>query len=185
MKFKYVNPKAVKQICGAFSPISSYLFSKVIEEALENINQGYVHTEATKGRFKSDEPEISEALIGISDKLLANNVDRSKKSAWDMYSGLDFDITHKIGAVVKKSSEHTQTSDNPYFFYPEFSRPKKERRIVFHLHFNTYESTEWVISFPLQAVMKGFPSIGSNYIGYSHSIMLRDNNGNTNESPHY
>ncbi|KAF3984790.1 MAG: hypothetical protein HFP81_00335 [Methylococcales symbiont of Hymedesmia sp. n. MRB-2018] len=185
MKFKYVNPKSVDRIIGKFAPVNSFLFSRIIEEALDNINQGYVHTEAGRGRFKSDEPEISEALIGISDRLLDHNVSHSKKSQWDLYQGLDFDIVHETGAITKKSSKSTQSYVNAYFYFTEFSRQKKDHRVVFHLRFNTYEGTEWSISFPVQLVMKGYPSIENEHIGYSHSIALCDEEGNPKNNQHH
>lgn len=186
MKFKYVNPKSVDRLIGKYAPVSAYLFARIIEEGLDNINQGYVHTEAGRGRFQSDIPEISEALKGISDKLLFHNLSRSKKSHWELYQGLDFDIVHETGDVTKKNEKATQTYVNAYFYFKEFSRPqKREHRVVYHLRFNTYSGTEWSISFPVQLVMKGYSSIDNGYVGYSHSITLCDDTGKPKKTQHH
>lgn len=46
MKFKYVNPKYADRLVGKYAPVSSFVLSLIIEEALQNANLGYVHTEA-------------------------------------------------------------------------------------------------------------------------------------------
>ena len=62
MNFKYVNPKAVDHVVGKYAPVGSFFLARIIEEALENTNLGFVHTEAGRGRFKSDDPVVSGAL---------------------------------------------------------------------------------------------------------------------------
>ena len=86
---KYVNLKAVYQILGEHAPVSPKIFAHIIDEALDNTNQGYVHTEPRIGRKKSDDPAISSALVGIADKLLKHNLEGKKENPWDFYSGLD------------------------------------------------------------------------------------------------
>ena len=41
------------------------MLARIVEEALDNTNYGYVHTGARKGRFRSDPTSISEAFEGI------------------------------------------------------------------------------------------------------------------------
>lgn len=173
-KLKYVNLKAVYQLIGKYAPASPKVFAHIIDEALDNTNQGYVHTEAKIGRLKSNDPVISNALIGISDKLLKHNIEGKKDNPWDLYNGLDFDLVHEAGDRAFKDGRSIRTYVNAYFYHNESSRPKKDHRVVFHLRFNTYEGTEWSISFPVQVVMKGYPTIPDNHYGYSHSITLWD-----------
>ncbi|MGE6196766.1 hypothetical protein ACLH0M_14745 [Aeromonas media] len=172
VKFKYVNPKYVDRLVGKYAPVSSFVLSLIIEETLQNANLGYVHTEATVGRFKSDIPEITKSLIGIADKLLANNLSRSRKNAWDFYGGLDFDFVHESNPNAMRNGKHTNTSVKAYFYYKEFARPKTERRVVFHLNHHEIDGTMWSISFPIQVVMKGFQFIEDGCIGYCHGISL-------------
>ena len=172
MNFKYVNPKLVAQFVGNYAPVNSFVLARIIEEALENTNLGYVHTEASLGRLKSDIPEITEALTGVADKLLANNLSRSRKSAWDLYQGLDFDLVHESNPNTMRNGKHTNTSVKAYFYHTEFARPQSERRVVFHLNHHELDGTMWSISFPVQIVMKGFPFIENGYFGYCHGISL-------------
>jgi hypothetical protein len=174
MKFRYVNPKAVDEIVGQYAPVSSFLLARIIEEALNNTNLGYVHTQARAGRFLSDPPEISKALVGIADKLLAHNTSGARRHMWDLYGGLDFDLVHESNPKTMKNGRSTNTSVKAYFFHTEFSRPPKDRRIVFHLNHNEIDGTQWSISFPVQLVMKGFPWIKDGHFGYSHGISLID-----------
>jgi len=183
--FKYVNPKAVNAIVGKHAPVSSFLLARIIEEVLENTNQGYVHTEVGRGRLKSDPPEISEALIGISDKLLAHNVSRSGLKAWNFYQGLDFDLVHESNPRTMKNGTRVNSSVKAYFYHTEFSRPPKERRVVFHLNHNELDGTMWSISFPVQLVMKGFPSLTGGHFGYSHGICLIDPEGKYQDQHNY
>ena len=184
-KLKYVNLKAVYQLLGKYAPVSPKIFAHIIDEALDNTNQGYVHTEPRKGRLKSDDSSISIALVGISDKLLKHNVEGKKENPWDLYSGLDFDLVHEAGDQAFKDGRSIRTYVNAYFHFKELSRPKKAHRVVFHLKYNTYAGTEWSISFPVQVVMKGYPLIPDNHFGYSHSITLLDDKGNPKDKQHY
>lgn len=184
MKFKYVNPKLVEEVIGRYAPINSFMFARIIEETLENTNLGYVHTEAGKGRFQSDPPEISEALEGIADKLLAHNLSRNKQHNWDFFSGLDFDLVHESNHGAMKNGASVNTTVKAYFYHTEFSREKNERRVVFHLQYNAVNGTQWAISFPVQAVMKGFPKIPDSYVGYSHGISLLDEDGKPKNPQH-
>lgn len=184
MKFKYVNPKLVEELVGKYAPVSSYLLSKIIEEALDNTNQGYTHTEAKKGRFRSNPPSISEALVGISDKLLKHNLLSHHDNKWDFYSGLDFDLVHEANHSQMESGDSVNTTVKPYFYHTEFARPPEERRVVFHLRFNSYHGTEWAISFPVQAIMKGYQRIEDGYFGYAHGIVLRNKEGIIQGQPH-
>lgn len=182
---KYVNLKAVYQLLGKHSPVSPKLFAHIIDEALDNTNQGYVHTEPHIGRKKSDDPTISSALVGIADKLMKHNVEGKKEHPWDFYSGLDFDLVHESGDQAFKGGRSVRTYVNSYFHFKEFACTKEAHRVVFHLKYNTYQGTEWSISFPVQVVMKGFTTIPDNHYGYSHSISLLDECGKPLDGQHY
>lgn len=168
-KLEYVNLKAVHQLIGEYAPISSKMFAHIIDEALVNINKGYAFT-SSRGRYQSDIPVISEALIGISDKLLRHN-QSNKKNPWDLYDKLDFDILHECGDNVP-----TTTDVKAYFHYMQYARSPSQRRVVFHLNYNTFQGTKWSISFPVQIVMKGLSTIPDNHFGYAHSITLLGEN---------
>ncbi|MDY7024980.1 MAG: hypothetical protein SVC26_01395 [Pseudomonadota bacterium] len=182
---KYVNLKAVYQMLGEYAPVSPKIFAHIIDEALDNTNQGYVHTEPRIGRKKSDDPAISNMLVGIADKLLKHNLEGKKEHPWDFYSGLDVDLVHESGDQALKDGRSVRTYVNSYFYFKEFSRPKDEHRVVFHLKYNTYQGTEWSISFPVQVVMKGFKTIPDCHYGYSHSISLLDKDGNPTDPQHH
>lgn len=185
MKFKYISPEAVDSIVGQYAPVSSSMLACIIEEALDNTNLGYVHTEAGVGRLRSDPPEISKALVGIADKLLAHNTSEARRHMWDLYGGLDFDLVHESNPTAMTNGRHTNTSVKAYFFHTEFSRPPQDRRIVFHLKHNEIDGTQWSISFPVQLVMKGFPWIKDGHFGYSHSICLIEADGKIRDQKYY
>lgn len=115
LKFQYVNPKSVEEFIGKYAPVSAFMLARIIEEALDNVNQGYVQTTA-KRRLKSDPPEISKALVGVVDKMLANNLQRGKRPAWEMYDGLDFDLVHEISSVRLKGEQIQLVSVKRHFF---------------------------------------------------------------------
>jgi hypothetical protein len=185
VEFKYVNPKAVDLIVGKLAPYNPFLLARIIEEALENTNLGYVHTEVGRGRLKSDPPEISEALVGISDKLLTHNINRAGQKPWDLYGGLDFDIVHESNPRLMRNGARINTSVKAYFHHTEFSRPVSDRRVVFHLNYHELDGTAWSISFPVQFVMKGFPSVPDGHFGYSHGIALIRPDGSMEEQHNY
>ena len=184
MKFKYVNPKLVEEAVGKYAPVSSFVLARIIEEALDNTNLGYVHTEAGKGRFRSDPPTISEALEGIADKLLAHNLSPNKRHDWDFFSGLDFDLVHEANHGHMQNGKSVNTTVKAYFHHTDFSREKNERRVVFHLQYNAVNGTQWAISFPVQAVMKGFSKVPDSCVGYSHGISLLDEQGKPKPPQH-
>jgi hypothetical protein len=185
MKFRYVSPKAVNNIVGQYAPVSSFLLARIIEEALDNTNLGYVHTEAGVGRLRSDPPEVSAALVGIADKLLAHNTSRTRRCFWDLYGELDFDLVHESNPKTMRNGGRLNTSVKAYFFHTEFSRPPEDRRVVFHLNHNEIDGTLWSISFPVQIVMKGFPWIEDNHFGYCHGIAFREADGRVRDQHNY
>lgn len=184
MNFKYVNPKAVDRVVGRYAPVGSFMIARIIEEALDNTNQGFVHTEAGRGRFKSDDPMVSNALVGISDRLLAHNLSTTNRKLWDFYSGLDFDLVHESNPSLARNGRSVNTSVKAYFNQPNFGRPLPEHRVVFHLDHSDPSGTRWSISFPVQVVMKGYPSIENGYVGYCHGIYLTDHEGKLSGTQH-
>jgi hypothetical protein len=175
MEFKYVSPKAVNSAVGKYAPVSSFLLARIIEEALGNANKGYVYTDANR-RVRSDPPEISERLTGLADKLLAHSVARDKQHLFDFYSGLDCDFVHEHKAAREPggSGASVHTTVKAYFHHTQYARKPTDRRVVFHLVHNEFDGTQWSISFPVQVVMKGFPSIVGGHVGYAHGIWLKD-----------
>ena len=184
MKFKYVNPKAVDHVVGRYAPVGSFALARIIEEALENTNLGFVHTEAGRGRFKSDDPVVSGALAGVADRLLAHNLSTANRKLWEFYSGLDFDLVHESSPALARNGKSVNTSVKAYFHQVEFGRPLAERRVVFHLDYSDPSGTRWSISFPVQVVMKGYPSIENGYVGYCHGITLSDQEGKLSSTQH-
>ncbi len=183
---KYVNIKSVYRLLGQYAPVSPKIFAHIIDEALDNANQGYVHTEPRLGRLKSDNPEISARLVGIADKLIKHNMSANKKHPWDFYNGLDFDFVHESNAQAFDNGRSIRTFVNAYFHFTDFARPKDHHRVVFHFKHNTIKGTDWSISFPVQIVMKGFTFTPDCHYGYSHSIVLLDENHKPKDgSQHY
>ena len=85
--FKYVNPKAVEEVVGKYAPLSSFMLARIIDEALDNTNKGYCRT-TSKQRLRHVDPEVAEALTGVVDRMLANNLQRAKLQPWNMYLSL-------------------------------------------------------------------------------------------------
>lgn len=172
MPFKYINLKAVETFIGKYAPVNSFVFSKVLEEVLVGLNEGYVYWSGKGTRLKSDPLTISDALVGVSDKLLQNNLNRSGFKPWEFFHALDFDL---VQTSTQDSGSSTEVK--AYFHHTQFSRTEHERRVVLHIIHNTFSGTQWTISVPLQMLMLGFPSIPDAHIGYTHSICLLDAKG--------
>ena len=178
--FNYINPKAVDRYLGKYAPIgNSYFFATLLDEVLSNLNDGYTHT-TSKRRYKSDPPQISEALVGVSDKMLSHNLNRRGLHPWDLWSGLDFDIVHTCNR-----DKGVTTDIKPYFYYTEFSRPQHERRVVLHIVHHDICGTSWAIHLPIQILMKGWPTIPDEHVGYCHSIALLNETGKLEDEHFY
>ncbi len=96
---------------------------------------------------------------------------------------MDFDLDHESNRGHMQNGKSVNTTVKAYFHFIAHSREKSERRVVFHMQYNTLKGTQWAISFPVQAVMKGFPCIKDSYVGYSHGIALLDE-ANTPKQEH-
>ena len=175
MKFKYVNPNAVEEVIGKYAPVNPYQLSCLIDEALNNTNQGYIQT--TFRRRDRSTPQVSGALTGVVDRMLADNIHRSGRPAWSLFGGLDFDLVLQYRKLPGDDRPTLLTRVSPYFDQPQYSRPDSERRVVFHIDFHVIDGTDWSISFPVQIVMKGCPRIADSHVGYSHSITLVNDDG--------
>lgn len=175
VKLKYVNPKAVEEIIGKYAPVSPHLLSRLIDEALNNTNQGYIQT--TSLRRNRSTPQVSNALTGVVDRMLADNIHRADRPAWSLFRGLDFDLVLQYRKLPSDDHPVLLTRVAPYFDQPQYSRPEGQRRVVLHIDFHVIDGTEWSISFPVQIVMKGFPTIADAHVGYSHSITLVNDDG--------
>ena len=183
MKFKYVNPKAVEEVMGKYAPISPLQLAWLIDEALDNTNQGYIQT--TSKRRDRSTPQVSDALTGVVDRMLADNLHRGGRSPWSLYGGLDFDLVLQYKNLPADVHPTLLTRVAPYFDQPMYGRPSDQRRVVFHIDFHVLEGTAWSISFPVQTVMKGFPKIADAHVGYSHSITLVNEDGSLGSQHFY
>jgi hypothetical protein len=169
-KLEYIDQAAVMRLLSGYSPINPKMFAHLLDTVLRGINnEGLVYW-SSKGSYPSDPPEISEQLKGVPKKLLAHNMKRGALDPWDMYGELDFDIVH----MSHKDAGLVQTEVKAYFHHTPFSRPKHERRIVLHICSHKINGTVWSISVPLQMLIKGWPKIENEHIGYAHSITLID-----------
>ncbi|WMP17646.1 GIY-YIG nuclease family protein [Thiothrix lacustris] len=173
--YKYINPNAVKNIVGKWTPVSVWNFSLLMECFIAVLNDSGSSIMNAKGIYKTDIAGVSDALIGIGEKLLRNN--RNYKSgSWKLLNELDFDITHSC-----VEGEPVETMVKPYFAFEEFHRTKEETRIIVHATVARFEGTIWTISFPLQYIMQGYPNIKNQHYGYCHKIALLDENGDFNK----
>ncbi|MBI5889761.1 MAG: hypothetical protein HZB47_03670 [Nitrosomonadales bacterium] len=180
-KLQYIDQAAVMRLLSGYSPVNPKIFAHLLDTVLKGINyEGLVYW-SSKGSYPSDPPEISERLKGVIDKLLAHNMNRGGLKPWDMYGGLDFDIVH----TSHKDAGRVETEVKAYFYHVQYCRPENERRIVLHIHSHKVSGTEWSISIPLQMLMKGWPKIENEHIGYAHSITLTDPNTGEMDQHYY
>ena len=169
--YKYIDPVAVKNIMGKWTPLSIWNFSYLMECFISVVNDSGSSIMNSKGTYQTDIPGVSEALKGVGDKLLRSN--RGYKSgSWKLYDELDFDITH---SCIK--GEAVETMVKPYFAFEEFRRTREETRVVVHATVAQFEGTSWTISFPLQYIMHGYPKIKNQHFGYCHKIALMNDDG--------
>ncbi|WP_210458918.1 hypothetical protein [Vibrio crassostreae] len=181
-KLKYIDLEYVEELFGKYCPINSNMLAHIIDEALDNINQGYSVT-TSKRRFKSEDPAVSQYITGSIDKLLKHN--KTKKShPWDLCGDFDFDITHESHDRKDDIPDNPiQTYIHPFFTHPEYARPKHEVRVLFRLLHHTFEGTSWGIVVPVQLLMKGAKRISNCHFGYGHQICVAD--GNDYKEYHY
>ncbi|HCM0780008.1 TPA: hypothetical protein N2777_001642 [Vibrio parahaemolyticus] len=179
---RYVDLNYVEDLFGKYSPVSSNMLAHIIDEALDNINQGYIHT-TSKQRFKSEDPAVSRYVTGSIDKLIQHN--KSKKSnPWDLCGDFDFDITHESHDSKESLPDRPiQTYIHPFFAHKEYARPKHEVRVLFRLVHHTFDGTSWSIVVPVQLLMKGAKRISNCHYGYGHGICI--SNGDAFKEYHY
>ncbi|MBL4823591.1 MAG: hypothetical protein JKX90_08780 [Colwellia sp.] len=168
--YQYINPEAVKNIMGKWTPISIWLFSYLLDNYIGSMNETGSSIMSPKGTYKAEPEAIPIALKGIGDKLLKANKNY-KPGTWNLFNDLDFDICHQC---VK--GETVETIVKPYFYFDEFKRGD-EARVVLHATVARFEEASWTISIPLQYIMKGFPNIKKQHYGYAHKIAVLDDNG--------
>ncbi len=173
--YKYINPNAVKNIVGKWAPLSVWNFSFLMECFVTVLNDSGSSIMNAKGAYKTDVSGVSDALIGIGEKLLRSNRNYKSRS-WLLFNELDFDIIHSC-----VEGEPVETMVKPYFAFEEFRRAKEETRIIVHATVARFEGTTWTISFPLQYIMQGYPNIKDQHYGYCHKIALLDENGDLNK----
>ncbi|MBT9513936.1 MAG: hypothetical protein IV104_16480 [Acidovorax sp.] len=169
-KLEYIDQAAVIRLLSGYTPVNPKIFTHLLDTVLRGINYEGLISWSSKGSYTSDPPEISEQLKGIPDKLLAHNTNREGLKPWDMYGDLDFDIVH----TSHKEAGRVSTEVKAYFHHTQYSRPKHERRVVLHIRSHRINGTEWSISIPLQMLMKGWPRVENEHVGYTHSITLID-----------
>ena len=159
MVFKYINPKSVQEVLGQYAPINVMYFSEFIEEMMALVNDG------TTG---DSDTECVEALKGIMDKLLADNLNRKGKAPYDLYNRLDFAII--VDQITVEG--RLKFSIKPYFRDRRLELPENKRRVLIHIAHSYKGNSKWIITAPLQLLMKGYPTIIDSHSGYSHNIMV-------------
>ena len=170
-KYKYIEPDAVRNIMGKWTPLSLWHFSYLLECFISSMNATGASIMNAKGTYKTDIDGVPESLVGIGDKLLKQNVNY-KRGEWNLFNQLDFDIVHQC-----VEGEPVETMVKPYFAFAEFQRKKEQTRVVLHATVARFEGTSWTVSFPLQYIMKGYPKIKDQHFGYSHKIALLNSQG--------
>jgi hypothetical protein len=168
--YKYINPKAVKEILGKWTPISIWNFSFLLENFIASMNQTGASIMNAKGTYMAEPSIIPISLKGIGDKLLNANKNY-KQGSWNLFNSLDFDIVHQC---IKNNPVETMVK--PYFAFEEHKRGE-EARVVLHATVAQFEGTAWTISIPLQYIMKGFPIFKKQHFGYAHKIAILDDDG--------
>lgn len=168
--YKYINPIAVKNIIGKWTPISLWNFSYLLECFIGSMNTSGSSMMNSKGTYLADIESVSKTLIGVGDKLLESNR-RYKSGSWELYNELDFDITH---CCIK--GKDVETMVQPYFAHKELRR-NEEARVVLHATVAQFEGTSWTISIPLQYIMQGYPKIKNQHYGYCHKIAVLNEDG--------
>ena len=113
MKFKYVNPKAVEEVMGKCTPVNPNQLSCLIDEALNNTNQGYIQTTSQR-RYRST-PQVSDALTRVIDRMLADNIHRAGRPAWSLFRGLDVDLALQYRKLPGDDRPTLLTRVAPYF----------------------------------------------------------------------
>ena len=168
-EYQYINPKAVKELLGKWSPVSIWNFSYLLENFIVSMNETGASIMNSKGTYRAEPSIIPRSLRGIGNKLLNANT-RYKQGKWNLFNTLDFDIVHQC---IK--GQPVETMVKPYFAFDEFKR-EEEARVVLHATVAQFEGTSWTISLPLQYIMKGFPSFKKQHFGYAHKIAILDKN---------
>lgn len=157
---KYVDIDALVRLLGKVLPFSVEYFATHIEKTLVNINEGLVR------------PDL--ALSNSADILLANNR-TNKRGMWGLYNDYDFDIVAEYVPDNHIEREKLQASVN-VGIKSRKKMIKNDWRVLYHLRIkNQFNGTPWVITFPLQMIMKYYPhKTKGTYFGYSHGIVLMD-----------
>lgn len=156
--FKYIDINSLQKILGNYYPDNIYSFAKNLDSWLTTIND---HPNAYSKEEK-----------GIPDRLLAHNLRKKRRPNFDLLN-IDVNVIHSIDLESQRST----TSIQLRFKDAPNKRRKEDQRVVLHIQIKYPESTQWLISLPLQAVMKGWGDVEDGYMGYSHSICLFDENG--------
>lgn len=167
---KYIDEASVIRLLRGYAPVDGKIFTYLLDAVLRGINQEGLVYWSKKGSYPSQFSGVSEKLKGVPDKILAHNLNRKGLAPWEMFSDLDFDIVHRLSP----NPSLLTTEVKAYFHHANYARELKNRRVVLHIQSNRINGTEWSISIPLQMLMKGWPTIPNEHIGYSHSISLYD-----------
>ena len=167
---KFVASKNVDFLFGKQAQVPPRILSAILDEALDNINQGYSLTESRRGRFKED-PKTVEYLTGSMDALLRDNRE-TKANSWDLCQDFDFDITLEYQRDASGNGGSMRSYVHPFFKAPDFQRPKAQTRVVLRLLIKTYQGSRWGIAIPLQLILKGMRFTSDCHFGYGHQIYL-------------
>lgn len=146
---RYVDVRAVHRLIGANFPHGAVHLAESIEEYLRH---------------------VTSSGDSLPENLLAHNLSGHRVRHTCELAAIDADIQFTSDASVKKLNMEMKD----YRVHTQLARPLHERRVVLHLHIKHPDRTDWSISLPLQALMKGFGDVEDGYQCYSHSIALFD-----------
>ena len=155
---KYIDIRSIGKLLGTHYPFNLHSFAKHLDEYLRNLND---HPDITR----NDEKHIPE-------RLLLYNIKKRKRPSFDLMS-LDVDFMH----IIEIANQKSRTSVQLRFRDAPNTRRKDDQRVVLHFWIKYPEGTQWLISLPLQSIMKGWGDVEEGYMGYSHSIALFDKEG--------
>ncbi|TYP94479.1 MULTISPECIES: hypothetical protein [Nitrosomonas] len=156
--FKYIDIHSLQKILGNYYPDNLFSFAKHLDAWLVGIND---HTDVSSNEEKA-----------IPDRLLAHNLNKKNRPSFSLLN-LDVNVVHTVELGVQRATTAIQLR----FKDAPDRRRKEDQRVVLHILIKYPESTQWLISIPMQAIMKGWGDVESGYMGYSHSICFLDENG--------
>lgn len=168
--YNFVLPKHVEMLFGKTALTAPEILAKVLDEAIDNINQGFSATESGRGRVKED-PDTVSYLTGSIEALVRHNRE-TKAHPWELCQDFDFDITLEFGPRSSGAGYSMKSYIHPFWRMPGYERSRAETRVVLRLLINNYRGSRWGIAIPLQLILKGMKFTSDCHFGYGHQIYL-------------